>query len=220
MLRKISPNVDSVFTDIQKHVMILSFRDTGDGSAGFSYVGSSSISNSVLSRGSTLSTRPSVEGRFSTAVAVSQSCGALRALNRPVARRPASRTHGEDVLVLASDGSDGTNGQALEAMRACPGGGQRTGGQGSGGAGLSLTVGTGARRAEGRVSGVDVTQKVWRRGLLEKGGRCCGLARLLSSKGLGCRAQSTIAGGPRCRTLTMFNFSQCTREGNRTRRRS
>jgi hypothetical protein len=161
-------------------VMILSFRDTGDGSAGFSYVGSSSISNSVLSRGSTLSTRPSVEGRFSTAVAVSQSCGALRVLDRPVARRPDSRTHGEDVLVLVSDGSDRTNGQALEAIRACPGGGQRTGGQGSGGAGLSLTVGT--RRAGGRVSDVDVTQKVWRRGLLEKGGRCCGLARLLSSK--------------------------------------
>jgi hypothetical protein len=83
--------------------MILSFRDTGDGSAGFSYVGSSSISNSVLSRGSTLSTRPSVEGRFSTAVAVSQSCGATRVLDRPVARRRDSRTHGEDVLVLASE---------------------------------------------------------------------------------------------------------------------
>lgn len=72
LLRKIRPNVDKVLTEIQKHVISLSLSDTGDGSAGFSYVGSSSISNSVLSRGSTLSTRPSVEGRFSTAVGVSQ----------------------------------------------------------------------------------------------------------------------------------------------------
>jgi hypothetical protein len=71
LLRNISPRVDSVLMEIQKHVISLSLSETGEGSTGFSYVGSSSISNSVLSRGSTLSTRPSVEGRFSTARRVS-----------------------------------------------------------------------------------------------------------------------------------------------------
>ena len=66
LLRKINPNVESVLSAIQKHVISLSLSDIGVGSVtGFSNVGSSS--SSWDSRGSMLSTRPSMEGRFSTA---------------------------------------------------------------------------------------------------------------------------------------------------------
>jgi hypothetical protein len=65
LLRKINPSVESVFSPIQKLVISLSLSDIGAGSeTGFSNVGSSS--SSCDSRGSTLSTRPSMEGRFST----------------------------------------------------------------------------------------------------------------------------------------------------------
>lgn len=65
LLRKINPSVDSVLSPIQKQVMSLSLSDRAGSGAGFSKVGSSS--SSCDSRGSTLSTRPSIEGRFSTA---------------------------------------------------------------------------------------------------------------------------------------------------------
>jgi hypothetical protein len=66
LLRKIKPSVESVLSAIQKHVISFSLSGTGEGSTvkGFSKVGSSS--SSWDSRGSTLSTRPSIEGRFST----------------------------------------------------------------------------------------------------------------------------------------------------------
>lgn len=70
LLRKMRPSVEKVLRAIQKHVISFSLRASGAaGSAGFSYVGSSSSSSDSL--GSTLSTRPSVEGRLSTAGAVS-----------------------------------------------------------------------------------------------------------------------------------------------------
>lgn len=66
LLKKIKPRVERVLSAIQKHVISFSLSDTGVGSVkGFSKVGSSS--SSWDSRGSTLSTRPSIEGRFSTA---------------------------------------------------------------------------------------------------------------------------------------------------------
>lgn len=67
------PRVENVFTAIQKHVISLSLSVTGAASVtGFSTYGSSSSSSSLEFRGSMLSTRPSVEGRFSTISAVSQ----------------------------------------------------------------------------------------------------------------------------------------------------
>jgi hypothetical protein len=69
LLRKIRPSVESVLIAIQKHVISFSLRGRGAASTtGFSMYGSSS--SSCDSRGSMLSTRPSVEGRFSTVDAI------------------------------------------------------------------------------------------------------------------------------------------------------
>ena len=60
--------MDRVLTAIQKQVMIFSLSGIAAGSEGASYLGSSSRSSSSCDdRGSMLSTRPSVEGRFSAA---------------------------------------------------------------------------------------------------------------------------------------------------------
>jgi hypothetical protein len=58
--------VEKVLSAIQKQVMSFSLRGRGAASVSCSYLGSSWISED--SRGSTLSTRPSVEGRDFSAI--------------------------------------------------------------------------------------------------------------------------------------------------------
>jgi len=131
LLRKIRPRVDRVLSAIQKHVISFSLRGSGGCSvvAGFSTYGSSS--SSWDSRGSMLSTRPSVEGRFSTVVAVSA---------RPARwRRPWFLTHRCGLLRERA-----TVGGSVVTMRSC----QRAREQwpeeeGSGGAGVWYRCGRG-----------------------------------------------------------------------------
>jgi len=72
LLRNTRPSVVKVFTAIQNMVMSFSRSGIEAASVGVSYLGSSSSSfSSCDSRGSMLSTRPSVDGRFSAAQDVS-----------------------------------------------------------------------------------------------------------------------------------------------------
>jgi hypothetical protein len=160
--------------------MILSLSDTGEGSAGFSYVGSSSISNSVLSRGSTLSTRPSVEGRFSTVIAVNQSleCGCAARVCRRITR--GSPTHGGGVVVVLAREWVARGGWIVERLCAhalAAGRGQV--GKGAQGAGQAVHGGREGRRwvSQQRARGEGCWKRVWR----AEPWRCCWLTRVLAA---------------------------------------